>query len=405
MRRVTVKSLTAHIASIQAFYWMIFCPLYSYSSVYLLHKGFSNQQIGWVLALNGILAVFLQPWLGALADRSRRLPLKGFIVILAFFPILMLAAMAYFSLSWLWISLFYVLALAITQTLQPLINSLTFECINAGYAVSYGFTRAMGSVAFAILSSLIGLWLNSHSPDSLPLLAAILFVVIFALVFFFPNLGAHRTPEQLHLAAEQESSAPSGSFLRRYKGFLLLILGVASIFIFHNLINLYLVQIMAPLGAQDSQLGLALTIAALCELPAFFGFSFLVRRVPAHVLLQLAGILYALRSLLFFFATSVWMINLGQVVQGVTYALIIPASVYYVDILMKDADKVKGQSWMTGGMTLGSILGSVAGGWMLDRFGVHPMLGLGVATAVVGSLLVIWALRLSSARPAALTTE
>jgi uncharacterized membrane protein YeaQ/YmgE (transglycosylase-associated protein family) len=60
---------------------------------------------------------------------------------------------------------------------------------------------------------------------------------------------------------------------------------------------------------------------------------------------------------------------------------------------------------MTGGMTLGSILGSVAGGWMLDRFGVHPMLGLGVATAVVGSLLVIWALRLSSARPAALTTE
>jgi PPP family 3-phenylpropionic acid transporter len=406
MNRVTVKSLTLHIALIQGFYWMIFCPISSYASVYLLHKDFSNQQIGWVLALNGILAVFLQPWLGALADRSRHLPLKGFIAILAFFPILMLIALNYLPLNWLWISLFYVLTLAFMQTLQPLINSLTFQCINAGYEVSYGFTRAIGSLTFAILSSLIGLWLNSHTPDHLPLFGAILFVAVFLLILFFPNLQPLRKPDTL-----AQPLAPAGmkesttDFLKKYQGFLMLILGVAFLFVFHNIINSYLVQIMTPLGAQDFQLGLALTIAALCELPALFGFNFLVRRVKAQTLLQLAGIFYALRSLLFFFAASIWMINLGQVIQGVTYALIIPASVYYVDHLMKDEDKVKGQTWITGGMTLGGIIGSIVGGWMLDRFSVHALLGFGMAAAVLGSLLIVWAIRRSRLRSAPLMAE
>ena len=408
MKQLSVKNLTVRIALIQGFYWMIFCPIFSYSSVYLLSKGFSNQQIGWVLAINSIIAVFLQPLMGSLVDRSKKIPLKGFIAILAFIPILLLVAAAFLPMNWIALSVIYILTLAMMQTLHPLINSLTFECVNAGYEVSYGFTRAMGSITFAILSSLIGLWLNNHSPDKLPLLGAFLFAMVFLMVLIFPRVTPlRRTDEPVTVLTKQDAPAStSQSFLKKYDGFLLLILGLAFTFTFHTIINSYLVQIMTPLGAKDSQFGLALTIAAFCELPAFFGFNFIVSKINSQTLLKYSGIFYALRSVLFFFAASIWMVNLGQALQGITYAVIMPAAVYFINHLMKDEDKVKGQTWITGGMTLGSIIGSLIGGWLLDRFNVHSMLAFGMAAAIVGALLMVIAIRKPKAHNTApLTSE
>ena len=79
MRLSNDKTLSLRIASLQGLYWMIFCPIYSFASIYLLSKGFTNQKIGWVLAVNSILAVLLQPVIGSAADRFKKIPLKVFL--------------------------------------------------------------------------------------------------------------------------------------------------------------------------------------------------------------------------------------------------------------------------------------------------------------------------------------
>ena len=76
------RFLTSHYAWIQGCYWMAYCILLSFSSVYLLDQGFSNTQIGLLLGLSGLLTALLQPFVGARADHLKVLSLGQFAALL-----------------------------------------------------------------------------------------------------------------------------------------------------------------------------------------------------------------------------------------------------------------------------------------------------------------------------------
>lgn len=394
MNRTSDKVLSLQGAGLQGLYWMAFCPIYSFASVYLLSKNFANQQIGWILAIGNILAVILQPSIGSFADRTTKFSLKTIIGSIVLLALTLLAGLIFLHIGWLGMAVFYCSIIALLLTLQPLVNALIFEYINAGHDVNFGATRAIGSLSFAVLSSFLGIWVNRTSPNILPIVCAVLVICFLSLVLSFPKLDMlKRSRQKITPPAIQKGLQVNTGFLRKYDRFIPFVIGIACLFIFHTVINVYMVQILTPLGGKDSDLGISLMIAALCELPAFFGFSRLVTRFNTRTLLKVAGIFYALRSLIYFFAASVWMVYLGQAIQGITYAVYIPASVYYINQIMNEEDKVKGQTLITGATTLGNVFGSVVGGWLLDRFNVHAMLIFGVVAAVSGCLFMLYSVR------------
>ena len=62
-----MRSATPHYTWIQGCYWMVYCILLSFSSVYLLEQGLSNTEIGLLL---GLSAWFLPLW--GLRRQSRK---------------------------------------------------------------------------------------------------------------------------------------------------------------------------------------------------------------------------------------------------------------------------------------------------------------------------------------------
>ena len=144
MTRTSDKLLSFQTAALQALYWMTFCPIYAFASVFLLSKNFSNQQIGWVIALSNILAVFLQPALGTLIDRMRAVTVKMTLAILTIIDLVLLAGLILLPVNLLWLAILYVGVISLLITMQPLVTSLTFEYINAGRRVNFGITRAAG---------------------------------------------------------------------------------------------------------------------------------------------------------------------------------------------------------------------------------------------------------------------
>ncbi len=390
MKRLSKKGLTIQIALLQGSYWMIFCPIASFASVYLLSKDFSNQSIGWVMAVSNILAVVLQPALGALIDKFERFSLKLVLSCMSVLCLFMLTALILINHNLLLISILYVGIISLLVSMQPLVNSLTFEYINAGFDINYGATRATGSITFAILSTLLGIWLKSMSTIILPGISLVLFAVFLAIVLSSPKIKrlSGEQPE-VNQSEEQQINVPDKGFLLRYDRFAILLMGVAFLFLFHTVINTYLAQIFTSLDGQNSDFGISLTIAAICELPAFLGFNFLISRFSTQTLLKFSSISYFFRSLVFAFAVSIWMVNLGQALQGISFAIFSPAAVYYVNKIMRSNDKVKGQTFITGAITLGSVFGSVIGGWLLDKYGVTAMLLFAAAGAALGALLVV----------------
>ncbi len=405
MNRKADKFISLQIAGLQGLYWMIFCPIYSFASVYLLSKDFSNQKIGWVMAFSSVAAIFLQPALGTLIDRYKQYSSKFVLTCLTVISLALLCGVIWLDIGMLGMAVMYVGVLALLLTMQPLVNALTFEYINAGYNVSFGITRAAGSILFAVLSTLLGIWVGQTSTAILPIICLALFVCYFVLLQTFRPITLPTSAEQKGMGGDQTGPDQSVGFLRRYDRFIPFLLGCAFIFLFHNVINTFLAQIITSVDGNETQFGVSLTIAAVCELPAFLGFGWLVNRFDTRTLLKASGVFYALRSFVFLFAASVWMVNFGQALQGLSFAIFIPGSVYYVNQIMHEKDRVKGQTFVTGASTVGSFLGSVIGGWLLDHSGVPGLLIYGAIAAVIGSLLFFYSIRKPKPEPRPLVAE
>ena len=80
--------------------------------------------------------------------------------------------------------------------------------------------------------------------------------------------------------------------------------------------------------------------------------------------------------------------TVAAVMQMGSFALYIPASVYYVNEVMEEQDKFKGQALMTGTNTLGGMIGSLLGGFLIDHAGVAVMNLAGLIMAVSGAVLI-----------------
>ena len=197
-------------------------------------------------------------------------------------------------------------------------------------------------------------------------------------------------------AAPADATAPCAAqprrrepnFFSRYRTFTLTLAGVVMLFAFHNITCTYMIRMMERFGGGSEEMGLALAVAAVCELPTMLLFSRLARSFRVSTLLAASAAGFVVKSLLLLAAWDVNMILAAQVFQAFSFALFIPASVAFTDQVMRAGDKIKGQAYMTAASTLGSVAGNLSGGIVLDASGVSAMLVLACAFALGGLLTV-----------------
>ncbi|WP_407391392.1 MFS transporter [Carnobacterium jeotgali] len=389
----TIRTLTIKYALLQSLYWMVFCSIYGFASVFLLSRSFENQNIGLILASSNILSVILQPTLGAVIDKFKRLTLKWSLAILTILSIALLVSLLLSTGAPAIEALLFIAVVSLVLSMQPFINSFTFEHINSGVKINFGLTRGAGSLAFALTSYTLGLLLTRFSTIILPIACIFLLLAFLVLIFTFPETTISEVPSAPNLKSNNPLTKEKETFFKRYPRFAYFLIGAACLFLFHTIVNTYLVQIIHSLGGNDSDFGLSLMITALSELPAMLGFSYLLTKRKSGIWLKVAAISFVIRSILFLLSGSIFMLNITQLFQGLAFALYIPASTYYVNQLMQKPDYVKGQAFNIGAVTLGSVVGSFIGGWLLDHAGVPEMLSAGIVAAFIGCLLLFYSVK------------
>ena len=67
-----IKQRAANIeyALVQGFYWMGFCVSVSFAAVFLQNKGYSNSQLGLVMAAGNVFGFLLSPFLASVVDTA-----------------------------------------------------------------------------------------------------------------------------------------------------------------------------------------------------------------------------------------------------------------------------------------------------------------------------------------------
>jgi len=302
------------------------------------------------------------------------------------------------------LGVFYGIMVTFLQILTPLINSLGMECINQGIPVNFGLARGVGSVSYALISYVAGELVTRYNTTVIPILIIILysFLLVFVLTFRFAkekgiNINNKENNTKTKIATEivgiQEQRRSgihekSTSFFVKYPKFLFLILGATITFISHNIINNFMFQIMEYHGGGSCEMGIAMGLAAGLELPTMIAFGYVIKKVSPGALLRISGIFFAMKAFMMFMAGSILTIYIAQSAQILGFALFVPASVYYVNELVEQKDRVKGQAYMTVTNTLGSIFGSLFGGFILDEKGVSVMLLVSFVMGIIGMLII-----------------
>ena len=383
---------------LQGSFWMSFCIVFSYANLYLLSQGYTTSQIGIVIAVAGLISTILQPVVAGLADGDSKVTLRGLILILSVCMLSCTAILFLPGIRFLWYALFYGILLAVLQILTPLVNAVGMECINRGIPVNFGLARGIGSVSYAAISFVAGALIERFSTTMIPILIIFCYILVFAAAYFFRFSGQNKTGQNKSMGEEErnmqsEEFSPAmekTSFFRQYKKFFLLLVGVSLIFISHNILNNYLFQIMEHHGGGSTEMGIAAGIAATLELPTMIAFSYMIKKISSGNLLKISGIFFTLKGFLIFCATGISGVYLAQTAQMFGFALFVPASVYYTNSLIREQDRAKGQAFMTATNTIGSIFGSLVGGFLVDGKGIVFTVLIATVIGAMGTVLTFF---------------
>lgn len=387
------KSLNIKYMASQIFYFGAFAAMMGYASVYLLYKGFSNSTIGIILSLCSILAVFMQPALASFADNHKNIEIRKIINTIVAIAIILSVALLVIPANQTLIFILIVAIFSLETTIMPLINTLAFIFEKYGIQINFGIARGLGSVAYALTSMALGYIVEWFSPDLLPICYVVFNALLFIVVHLFvlpKNAQIVDADEESETEAEVQENVSLLKFAGKYKKFIVFLLGFVLVYFAHTIINNFFIQIVTNVGGNSSDMGNAVFLAAMLELPTMAYFTKLSQKVNCGTLIKASIVLFLAKHAITYLATNMVMIYIAQVLQMGAYALFIPASVYYVNCKVDNKDIVKGQSFVTTSMTMSGVFANIIGGILLDAVGVSEVLLIGVILSLIGAVIVLF---------------
>lgn len=404
------RILNAEYGGIFGTYYMYYGVICSFCSAFLLSFGYTNSEIGVILAICSIISTLLQPVLADWADRSKKLDSIGVSQVSTAALIAMALVLFLFKKRSVLLAVIYSIIYALFLAIQPLLNSFSTKLQEGGEYINFGVARSCGSLGYALLVAVLGTLVEKKGAGVLPVAGIIILIVLFILLIFTkksfvkatdrnrknnlsemkaePLEGNSADVTEVYTALEDEEEINLIKFIKRNKLFIVLNVGVIFLYFQNNILNNYMLQIVENAGGNAEDMGRIFSIMAFLEIPGFFLFDKINRRISSKALMKMAAICFVIKIGMIFLARSVFMIYVGHVFQLLSFGIFLPAMVRFVGDTMAKGEAVKGQALYTACITISSIFASVIGGVILDLSGPKVMLLIATLTCAVGAACV-----------------
>ena len=377
---INQKNATAFYAAIHILYFGALALSASYASAYLLHHGFTNGQIGILLGIGNLCAVGVQLLTAAVVSRtgirigSVMTATSGVITALSL-------ALLFLPLSGVAFTVTYALVFLLAQSLMSPVNSLYHGYNQQGIKVNFGVARGFGSAAYSTASLAAGLLIRKYTPDILPGMYAVPFLLLCVAVFVFnAPATSQRRPENVTIKEKK-------LFLRGYPQFYLFFAGVLCLSTSTGFTETYLLQIVQRIGGNSSNLGVAMFISTMTELPAMILYRRFADRIGNRRLLILAGFMWAVKNFMIMLAPNVYFIYAAELLQFAGYAVYMPAGIRYIAHTLPESEFLNGQALVGSACTAGYLIATFVGGSMIDLIGLNATLW-GVQLFSVGGVIL-----------------
>lgn len=373
-------------------YWMSYCIITSFCSTFFLGNGYTNTEIGILVALANLLSVIIQPVAADFIDRSKHftvlevievmcvavMGLELFTIVLHGRSIVMFVA--------------YILFYSIHASLQPLLNSVNITLAHRNIIVNYGICRGIGSLSYSIMSLLTGTLLGIYGIRALPyegeITVGLLLVGTLILSRRYYRAKDVRGQKETEEAQPVQNEISMKEFLGRHRLFLVLCIGVFILYFNHQVLNYFLLQMFQNVGGGSSDMSLYYSIITLLEVPGLFAFSWLCSKFSLDTLMKVSALSYVLRSAVIMIARTPFVMFVSVIFHFSSFPIFLPAMVRYINEIMAPNEAVRGQSFFMIAVTASAMAASFTGGIVLDHFGAGTLNVISTLTAIVGTIMI-----------------
>ena len=381
--KTSSRELNIKYAFVQAGYWMGCCVAFSFGAVMLQARGCTNAELGGIMAAGNICGFILSPMLAERLDSSKRLTVYHALWAMQLFELALLAAFALIPGHGAAVAVIYTLYIAMEVCINP-VNTQLYNLVELrGIHINYGLARGIGSLAFAAISAVLGILAGSFGASALPVagLVLVLFRCAALLAIQFRLRRGGNSGALSEDGDKRENSRSLVAFLRYNPRF------CGLLFFGHNTVTNFMINVVRSVGGNETSMGWLNAFMAATEIPIMFLYDRLTRRVKCPTTVRFAGIMFAVKAAAFVLAPNMLGLYGACALQSLSFALLIPASVRYVNLYIAPADCAKGQALIAGMTSLGSIFASFVGGMLYDVTSVRITLLVGLAAAAVGAVL------------------
>ena len=341
------------------FNFLLFAGIASVSPFIVLYYqglGFAGTQIGLLTGVTPLITFFSAPLWTGLADATRRhrlmmslAILAGVITILvfpllnAFVPVLLIA----------------ILLNTFIAPIPPFADSATMFML-ADEKEMYGRIRLGGTIGYGMAAPIAGVLVQNHGLK----LAFWGCAALFLLGFIVSQKLVHG-----QLKADDPGGGSVRTLLTNPRWPLFLTVAFAGGIALAALNN-YFFPYMKELGANESTMGLALTIGTISEIPVLFFGNRLIKRLKSYGLLMLTMVVTGIRLLLFAASGTPSLVLFIQFLNGLTFPAMWVAGVSYADENAPAGMSTTAQG-LFGAMVLGfgMAVGGFIGGPLLESMG------------------------------------
>ena len=380
------KQLNIEYFSLQSLFWMTYCMVVGFSVTYLLSCGYTNSEAGYILASANICALILQPFFADLADRSKKI--NAMTIFLVSIEIIFVCSIGLFFISVrsLMLTLIYVVMITLANAVIAFLTSIQFLMDTSKSKINFGLCRAGGSLCFAILSALMGIMIERIGMKSIPLALFIITLLIIGLCIFITRHSINGNIKAV-LTLEKKRSSSLFVFFKENLRFMILSIAMLFIYYAHAFITNFTISIVRNVDGDNREMGYLIAFMALMELPGMIGFKEISRRFKVSSLLLFSMIMFSIKAIIVWLSPSLMTLTFGFALQVVSFAIYIPASVQYANIIIDEKDTVKAQMMFNLMQAGGAVFSSIIGGWLIDFSGISHALLVGAILSCIGTMI------------------
>ena len=363
-----------HMFLLEGVYFISFCTLYAYTVTILLEYGYTEVQCGYITMLQYVMMTIAGPVYGRMIDRGLS-PKKLFIILAAggiiVTPLLPVCFAKGFSLTMISFGIISALDFCVATVIDTWINQMTLR----DETIDYGMIRSAGSIFYATTAIVSGylivplginflFWLHMGS-----LAVAILLAVTFADPNKLPLLEPDRFAGE---DAPDETFAQSIRTMMKNRPFVIFLICGTMYYFATRAVNGFMQVIINYIGGDASTYGVSVFLYCVGEFLLMRLASRLLRRgmkLPVLFITATAGL--GLRILLLGVLKTMTGVMLTQILLSVGFASYLRFNIDYVASLFPR--QYAGRAILISVAVtqgLGSIIGNLAGGYLLASVGV-----------------------------------